>query len=204
MKIKLPVSKRVIGYIVLAFSIHFFAYFGTRLFTKNLVHHDITTGFDGLFPLLPWTLIIYFGCYVFWVVNYILAALQEEEEAVRFYKAYALATAVCAVIYVVFPTTNVRPEIVGEDFFSKGMRFLYSIDDPDNLFPSIHCMCSWFCVIAVRKQAKVPAWYKWTSVVLAFLVFFSTLATKQHVVVDVIAGVAVAEGSYFAVKRVKR
>ena len=36
-------------------------------------------------------------------------------------------------------------------------------------------------------------WYKTVSFVLAVLVFFSTLFTKQHVIVDVIGGVALAQ-----------
>ena len=44
---------------------------------------------------------------------------------------------------------------------------------------------------------KVPGWYKIVSVMIAVLVFVSTLVTKQHVIVDVIGGVAVAELTWF-------
>ncbi len=51
-------------------------------------------------------------------------------------------------------------------------------------------------MIAVRKQNKIPAWYKALSVVMAILVFVSTLTTKQHVIVDVVAGMLLAEFGY--------
>ena len=99
--------------------------------------------------------------------------------------------------FAFYPTTNVRPELVGNGIFVQGMRFLYQIDKPVNLFPSIHCMASWFCCIGIRGDKKVPGWYKIVSVMIAVLVFVSTLVTKQHVIVDVIGGVAVAELTWF-------
>ena len=107
------------------------------------------------------------------------------------------ARIICFLFFVFYPTTNVRPELVGNGIFVQGMRFLYQIDEPVNLFPSIHCMASWFCCIGIRGDKKVPVWYKIVSVMIAVLVFISTLVTKQHVIVDVIGGVAVAELTWF-------
>ena len=104
---------------------------------------------------------------------------------------------ICFLFFVFYPTTNVRPELVGNGIFVQGMRFLYQIDKPVNLFPSIHCMASWFCCIGIRRDKKIPVWYKIVSVMIAVLVFVSTLVTKQHVIVDVIGGVVVAELTWF-------
>ena len=115
----------------------------------------------------------------------------------RFFTADLYARIICFLFFVFYPTTNVRPELVGNGIFVQGMRFLYQIDKPVNLFPSIHCMASWFCCIGIRGDKKVPVWYKIVSVMIAVLVFVSTLVTKQHVIVDVIGGVAVAELTWF-------
>ena len=40
---------------------------------------------------------------------------------------------------------------------------------------------------------KVPKWYKWVNFVFSLLVCASTVLVKQHVVVDIFAGIAVAE-----------
>ena len=34
------------------------------------------------------------------------------------------------------------------------MRFLYQVDAADNLFPSIHCLTSWFCYIGIRGRVR--------------------------------------------------
>ena len=81
------------------------------------------------------------------------------------------------------------------------MRLLYEVDAADNLFPSIHCLTSWLCVIAVRGNEKIPKWYRAASVLIALSICVSTLTTKQHVIADGIAGVLLAEGSYFLTKK---
>ena len=67
--------------------------------------------------------------------------------------------------------------------------WLYSVDAADNLFPSIHCLVSWFCYIGIRGRKEIPVWYQRTSLGIAVLVFISTLLTKQHVLIDVAGGV---------------
>jgi membrane-associated phospholipid phosphatase len=49
------------------------------------------------------------------------------------------------------------------------------------------------CYIGIRGQSRVPKGYRIFSCVMAFAVFISTLTTKQHVLVDVAAGVLLAE-----------
>ncbi len=182
--------------ILIAIVLHVFTYFGTRLFTTGWYHYDMTTELDNRIPLVPWTVIIYLGCYIFWAVNYILGCTQDKENAEIFMWTEIISKAVCLICYVVIPTTNVRPHIEGTGIFEKMMVWLYSADAADNLFPSIHCLTSWLCVIAVRDQKRIPKSYKFFSVVMAVLVCVSTVTTKQHVIVDVIAGVLLAELSF--------
>lgn len=81
------------------------------------------------------------------------------------------------------------------------MLWLYRNDQANNLFPSIHCLTSWFCVIAIRKQKHIPSWYQILSVLIAISICLSTLTTKQHVVVDTFAGVFLAEFAYWFVQK---
>lgn len=177
------------------------AYYGTRIIMSERYHHDISNDLDAKVPFLPWTAAIYLGCYVFWAINYILGCQQKEQEVFRFISADFAAKIVCMICFIVFPTTNVRPVIEGNSFWEQVMMWLYQNDAADNLFPSIHCLTSWFCFIAVRKNEKIPCWYKAASVIFAISVCISTLTTKQHVWIDVVAGVALAEGSYWFVEK---
>ena len=114
----------------------------------------------------------------------------------QFFAADFLSRAVCLAFYLFYPTTNTRPAVEPEGFWNQVVAALYAVDAADNLFPSIHCLVSWFCYIGLRGRRDVPKWYRGVSCLLAVLVCISTLTTKQHVIVDVIGGVLLAEICY--------
>ena len=177
-------------------------YEGSMYLTRNWHHYNIESELDKMIPFIPWTVSIYFACYLFWAVNYIICARQDKAEVYRFFGADILGKLVCFVIYLAFPTTNVRPEIVGNTIWDVIMRLLYQIDMPSNLFPSIHCLVSWFCFIGLRGKSNIPKWYQAASCLMAIAVFISTLTTKQHVIIDVISGVLLAEICYWVMEKI--
>lgn len=185
--------------LILTFACNDIAYFGTRLLMSDKKHFNLSNTLDGQIPFVPWTITIYWGCYLFWLVNYVIGCRQDKEEAFRFLGADLFSKLICLVCFLVFPTTNTRPIIEGHSIWEEGMRLLYQVDAADNLFPSIHCLASWLSFIAVRKNEKIPKWYRAASFLMAASVCVSTLTTKQHVLIDVAAGVGLGEFSYWFV-----
>lgn len=176
-------------------------YYGANLIARDWPHFVWELNLDRAIPFLPWTVSIYFACFLFWAASYILYAAQENDFAYRFFLADFMSKGVCLIFFLLLPTTNLRPEVLGTGVWDHLMRFLYWIDEPANLFPSIHCMCSWLCYIGARENPKLPVWWRRFTLVSAIVICASTLTTKQHVVVDVIGGVALAELSFQAAKR---
>lgn len=177
--------------------VNFSVYGGARLLMANAHHYSLAIPLDEWFPFLPWTVTIYLGCYLFWIANYILATRYDRRDMTRFVASDLSGKAVCFLLFLLLPSTIDRPEIVGSGIFNDLMRLVYTVDAADNLFPSIHCFVSWLCWIGVRKNEAIPRWYRHFSLVFALAVCVSTLTTKQHVFVDTIAGVALAEVCYF-------
>lgn len=60
------------------------AYNGARWIASGRYHYNIETVLDERIPFIPWTLVIYFGCYLFWGINYILIAGQEKRVYIAF------------------------------------------------------------------------------------------------------------------------
>ena len=168
-------------------------YWGTRVINGGMKHFDMTLEIDRMTPVVPSFIIIYFGCYISWVIFYIMSVRTDKMQCAKFIAFDLMTRTVCGIIFIILPTCNIRPEIYGDDIFSKALGYLYSIDAADNLFPSIHCLVSWFCYLGIRGRKEIPVWYQRVSAVLAILVFVSTLLTKQHVLVDVAGGILLAE-----------
>ena len=187
--------------LILAFSFNMAVYTGARLIAGGWPHYNIESKLDRALPFWPPAAAVYLGCYLFWIANYILIARQKKEEVCRFFWSDFLSRIVCFVFFLVFPTTNIRPFVEPEGFWNQVMCWLYSIDAADNLFPSIHCLVSWFCYIGIRGKKDIPVWYRGFSLIMALMVCVSTLLTKQHVMVDVIGGVLLAEICFCIGKR---
>lgn len=176
------------------------AYSGTRMITANWHHHSPSLLLDQKIPLMPGFIIIYVGCYLYWIINYILCAHLGEDHFYAFAKAATLGYIIGAIIFMIYPTTIERPDVSE----LKGLtgfliKFIYAADIPTNLFPSFHCLVSWYCWIAVRNCEGVPVWYQVFSLIFGILVCISTVAVKQHFVVDIVGGIAIAEITWLIV-----
>lgn len=178
-----------------------FVYNGARLIAGGWHHYNLESALDRRIPFLPWTVSIYVASYLFWAVSYILCVRTDIECAYRFLSADLLAKCFCLFFFLLLPTTNTRPEILGSGFWHTAIKLLYQIDDADNLFPSIHCLVSQLCCIGIRRRKEIPLWYRIFTHLMAISIFLSTLTTKQHVIVDVIGGILIAEFCYWYIGR---
>jgi len=144
---------------------------------------------DRMLPLVPLWALIYGALYLFLILLPVFVVRQEEQIR-RTVNAYLLVWITAYVFFVVYPTAAPRPpKVVGEGFAVWGLRFLYSSDPPYNCFPSLHVAHSFVSALTcyrVHRGLGVVA------TICAALVAISTLFTKQHYVVDVLAGALLA------------
>jgi len=183
--------------LIACFFANCFIYWGTQLIMRGKYHYDFASELDGKIPFIKEWVVIYLGCYIFWVINYILITREGKEKWFRFAFADVLAKFICGIFFIFLPTTINRPTVTGNDIFSIIMRFLYYIDLPVNLFPSLHCLVSWNCFVGIRGSKTVPFWYKVFSCTFAVMVCLSTQFTKQHYLIDAAGGILLAEICYF-------
>lgn len=177
--------------------VNFIVYMGVSLIVGDRKHYDFTTAFDRGLPVIPQFVLIYLGCYIFWIVNYVLIVRQGKEHCYRFVTADIMSRLICAMFFLILPTTNIRPVLAGNGVWENLLQFVYDMDAPTRLFPSIHCLVSWFCFIGIRGQKNVPKAYRIFSCVFALLVCISTQFTKQHYVIDIFGGILIAELTYY-------
>ncbi len=169
---------------------------GTRLLVRNSFHYSLELPVDALVPFLPWTISIYLGCFVFWFLLYRRVSYLPRERADRFFAANLLAKVFIFLFYIFLPTKMTRPELVGTGFWDLCLRFMYWADEPNNLFPSLHCMIAWLCWAGVRGNKEVSLLWRAAAFVMAVAVCISTLTIRQHVLVDVFGGILLSELCY--------
>lgn len=168
-------------------------YQGTKPLMRAAVHYNFESFLDLQTPFLPWTVSIYLGAFLYWVIAFVVILRSGKENAFRFLWAHCLGLMVTLVFFLFLPTTNTRPTLTGDGFWQWWMGLVYAMDAPDNLFPSLHCELSWLCFLALRRVPNLSRLAKVSACLFSLLVFLSTLTTKQHILIDVLGGWLIAE-----------
>ena len=104
----------------------------------------------------------------------------------------------CLILYMVLPNgLDIRPTVeeVGRSNIAMTlMQLIWKADASVNVCPSIHCQSSACMAIAFSGStlAKDRPWLKVLAFGWAALICASTVFTKQHSIIDVFCGLAVA------------
>ncbi|MBM3157299.1 MAG: inositol phosphorylceramide synthase [Chloroflexi bacterium] len=163
--------------------------------------HILRTAADSWIPLAPGFVFPYVSLYLLLVFT-ILRFLKAET---RLFSMAALAVCIDIVLsyifYVFFQTGIERPTVSGSDISSDILRWIYSIDEPYNAFPSLHTSSAVLCTMLWRR---VGSRFWLVIMIWAGFIVASTVLTKQHYFVDILGGIAVAIVSYFAASKAVR
>jgi len=103
----------------------------------------------------------------------------------------ALLCAVCLSLFWAFPTQV--PEVNLDWANYPGMDLLKSVDSSGNACPSLHVASAVFSALWLRrllKTMRAPDGWARASDLVCLAITWSTLATRQHVALDAIAGAA--------------
>lgn len=169
------------------------AYLPAQLLGDASHYRDISTAWDRALPLLPVFSLPYLLAYAQWSVFWLLLGKQEAHYRNDILAGEAIGKLICGLCFILLPTTLQRPEVTGTDYFAFLTRLIYKADKPLNLLPSLHCLESWLCIRTAFTMKKLPKGYKPVTVAFSLLVFASTLLIKQHVLVDIPAGILAGE-----------
>jgi hypothetical protein len=127
-------------------------------------------------------------------------ALATSREALRRYATgLALLCLPCFVIFAVFPVLGPRPGAVPDHSL---YAWIVSVDRPSNSMPSLHAglvVYSFLFGLRALRGGIPPAAFRavaLTGVCWAALIFYATLATKQHWAWDLPVGALLACGGH--------
>ncbi len=155
--------------------------------------HPVTvmplTAVDRLVGFHPWALVPYFSL---WVYVGVAPGLQLRFRELLVYGLWAGALCITGLaLFYAWPTQAPPMALEPTDF--PGFAILQGVDAAGNACPSMHVAIAMFTALWVEhilREAGAPAWLRIVNAVWFAAIAWSTLAVKQHVALDVVAGAA--------------
>ncbi|NLO08585.1 MAG: phosphatase PAP2 family protein [Clostridiales bacterium] len=181
--------------------VYFFIYMIWFTYLERTVTTDFTpvhSKLDKYIPFMEIFIIPYFLWFIFIFVTVAYFFLTSRQE---FYKCCAflfIGMTICLIIYTIWPNGHylrVNLDTLGRsNIFTRALGRLYSIDTATNVFPSIHVYNSIGAMIAIRKSERLRQikWLQISTFILTVLICMSTVALKQHSILDVFGGIALS------------
>jgi membrane-associated phospholipid phosphatase len=168
-------------------ALFFIAYFHLLRHPSQLPLTMPLTALDAWMPFQPAMLFPYLSL---WLYIGVAPGLQRNlAELVAFGMwAAALCLSGLAVFYV-FPTAV--PALTFDASGFAGFAMLQGVDATGNAFPSMHVAVSMFTAMHIEdvlRRARVPWAFRVINVIWFLVIAWSTVAVRQHVVLDVIGG----------------
>lgn len=163
-------------------------------FLPPRTRHVPELALDRALPLIASWAVVYGALYLFLILLPVFVVRQDELIRRTVYAYLLIWITSYIFFFVVYPTAAPRPaKVIGEGFAVWGLRALYSLDPPYNCFPSLHvahsCVSALACGRVHRRLGMIAT-------ICAIFVAVSTVFTKQHYVLDVIAGAFLALVAY--------
>jgi len=184
------VKHLAIGTLMTAFFAGYFALQAHPLFPVTVMP---LTALDRLIGFHPAALVFYASL---WLYVPIVPAFSGDRRELVGYALSVVGLGVLGLsIFFVWPTSTPPPEVDWARFPAFG--FLREIDKAGNACPSLHVTFAIFTgVTADRLFRQLGAGWGMRTLngLWCFGIVYSTLATKQHVAVDLFAGVALGAG----------
>ena len=120
--------------------------------------HIIHSLADDKIPFCPYFIIPYVMWYFFLIgtVVYFVLFCPGKKEYYQYIGTLAVGMTLFILVSYVYPNgQNLRPDLTGESgIFISAVRFLYKIDTPTNIFPSIHVFNSVASCVALFQNER--------------------------------------------------
>ncbi|MGH8689008.1 MAG: phosphatase PAP2 family protein [Burkholderiales bacterium] len=181
----------------------FWAYFWVMRHPLGDVAVMPVVGLDRLIGFHPGSFPLYASL---WVYISLGSALARNLRELAAFGAASLGMSVLGLaIFMLLPT---RVPVTAIDWaLYPSLQFLKTVDVTGNACPSLHAaFCVFTAGVLYRELGSLaaPAWLRWTNLVWCLGILFSTVATRQHVALDAIAGIALGLATAMTYQRALR
>ncbi len=188
------------GYILVIITLLLFAlYLPLDVVRPSL--YNFKTPIDDTIPIMTIFVIFYLSYFVFLAFTLIYFAKKAGSKIInQTLLAIIISCLTAYAFFLLFQNKVERPVLpVIEDIFDQTYLWLNANVPPYNGFPSLHVAISTICLMAYFKiKSGLKNWVA----LWVVLIILSTLYTKQHYFLDVIAGLILGPACFYLSKKI--
>lgn len=167
--------------------VFFVGYFHTLRNPAYPVFEMPRTSWDALVPFQPEALLVYGSL---WFYVGIAPGLLLHVRELLVYGLWAAALCGCGLLVFYFWPTAVPARDVDVSAY-PGFGILQGVDAAGNACPSLHVAAAVFTALWIDRLiriVRVPGTWRWANAIWVLAIAWSTVAIRQHVVLDALAG----------------
>lgn len=163
----------------------------------HLIHCEL----DDLIPFCEYFIIPYLLWFPFMglTILYFGVIQKDKKQFTRLAWNLCIGTTIFLLISWIYPNgQRLRPAFTGDNIFGQIVGYLYQVDTPTNILPSLHVYGTVVCCLAIleSEQLQDRKWLRIGTTILGLSIIASTVFLKQHSVVDGIAAILLNTACY--------
>ena len=189
--------------ILLIFGLNALFYFINKTIITD--YHLIGWPIDDKIPAI-WSFIWFYNIwYPFQIIVLFLLFKQDKKTFIRVTLALAISLIISHIIYFIYPTIVDRPLIETYDNITMWLVYITFLADtpPVNCLPSVHSLICFLVIFATISNKNLKLRWKYLIYFVNMMIVLATLFVRQHVLIDPIASLILAIGTYYILNRTK-
>ncbi|MDO4648615.1 MAG: 2-oxo acid dehydrogenase subunit E2 [Eubacteriales bacterium] len=170
-------------------------YFAMYLITERFIPesrcHVVHSVVDDWIPFNEHFVIIYTFWYLLVAGSLAYFFFKDAKSFIALQKFIITCQVIAMIVYILWPSVQyLRPEVMPrENIFASLLQYIYSVDTPTGVCPSLHVAFSIGIASTWLKKKDARKGLKIFVVIAAILISLSVLFVKQHSFVDVVAAI---------------
>ena len=165
-------------------------YLSCNFFASKQIHHyPLFFDFELSFPLVPWMIYFYVSLALLLLLNVFM--LKDPKVIKAFSICLIVTVLIAGLIFIIFPGRLGFTRVSHVPGYEWIFSLLHAVDQPFNLYPSLHITYSSLTVFAIIDQTKSRVFHAFLLFWLV-LIAFSVVLVHQHHLFDIITGLVLA------------
>ena len=170
---------------------------------KPTHYHILTTPVDYQIPFCEWIIFFYYAWFPYMAFSYLYTFLFDQKNYLKLITFTFSGMTIFLIVSAVYPNMlDLRPaHLPNRNIACILTNFIYFMDTPTNVLPSIHVYNSIGFALALSHSDHLTHKQKIFSNLLCFMICICVFFVKQHGIIDVLLAILMAHVFYIIVYR---